>query len=680
MRTIAIPILCLCAALELAACAEIPPEARAPDWLTVIRKTHYDGRSDDLVTAGFGAATLSAHPVATYADPRHPTAAELRRAAIASRLDPDEGFGRLYGPDIDERTGAQYPDDGKIAGTEVLAYADDGSDRPNVSMLLQVPDKFDPGVLRCILVVPITGSMGLYKNVTDLGFWGLRRGCAVAYTDKGLGNGFDDLESDTVSLIDGVRTSAADAGRRSLFTAALSPSERAGFNARYPHRIAFKHAHSQTNPEATWGRDVVRAAQFAYFELNQMFPSSSPYPRLTQANTTVIASGISNGGGATLYGAQADTDHWINGFVAAEPQVQVRPDPRVSVTRGGRTIDGTGRTLLDYFTFAILYQPCAAVATPDAPLRGQLTFAENRCRSLKEKGLLVADGLPDQAQEALAKLREYGWQPESDVLHASHYVIAPDATAAKYASDHGRYGVQERLCGLSFAAVDTEGRPMAAPPELLATLFATAPGGAPAGAIDVVNDRDPSGPRRNAMSASPSTGRQDYNLDGALCLRELAVGTSADALRVQRGEEEFLTTADAHGAPVLIVHGRADARVPVAFSSRPYVAENSLVEGAESRVRYIEIANVQHFGTTIAGYDSRFVNIVPYQLQALDLMFDSLMFDRPLPSSQVVHPLPRGGDPGKAPPLAASNLAPILLQPATSDLIRVAKGKMEVPE
>jgi hydroxybutyrate-dimer hydrolase len=667
--------------LPAVARAESPEEARKPAWLSVVQTTTYDGKSDDLVTAGFGAAALSAAaPAVPFADGLHPTAAELRRAAIATRLDPGEGFGRLFGPDIDQATGKRFDDDGRIAGTEYLALADDGSGHQNVAMLLQVPASFDPDTNRCILVVAITGSSGLYKNVVDLGFWGLRRSCAVVYTDKGLGNGFHDLDSDTVSLISGERETAAKADGLSHFTADLAAARRQAFALAFPHRLAFKHAHSRQNPEATWGRDVVRAAQFAFYQLNQEFGAGRAVPPLTRANTTVIASGISNGGGATLYGAEADTGDWIDGFVAAEPQVQVRSDDRVSATRAGRTIKGTGKPLVDYFSFAILYQPCAAVATPDAPLRSALTFAENRCQSLKDKGLLTGATLEAQAHEALGKLRDYGWEPESDILHASHYVIAPDATAAKYASDHGRFGVEDRLCGFSFAPVDQDGRPMAPPPDLLATIFATAPGGAPAGAIDIVNDLDPSGPRRNAVSASPSSRRQDYNLDGALCLRELAVGTSDDARRVQAGVREFLTSADTHGKPLIIVHGRADARVPVGFSSRPYVALNSLVEGPDSKVRYVELANVQHFGTTIPGYDSRFVNIVPYQLQALDLMYAALTEGTPLPPSQVVHAVPRGGEPGHAPALSAGDIPPISMDPAPEARIAVAAGAIEIPE
>ena len=59
-------------------------------------------------------------------------------------------------------------------------------------------------------------------------------------------------------------------------------------------------------------------------------------------------------------------------------------------------------------------------------------------------------------------------------------------------------------------------------------------------------------------------------------------------------------TGNLRGKPTLIVHGRADALVPVNFSSRPYFGANKLVEGAASRLSYIEVLNGQHFDTFLA--------------------------------------------------------------------------------
>jgi hydroxybutyrate-dimer hydrolase len=307
-------------ATSLGAQADTPSETRKPDWLQAVQRTVFDGQSDDLATAGFGVAGMTDKaPAPGYADRLRPTAAELRRAALFSRGSSGEGFGRLYGPNIDPRTGAALPDDGRIAGTEYLAYADDGDGRQNVAMLLQVPASFrreQP----CILAVPVNGSSSLYRDIVDFGYWGLRRDCAVVYTDKGLGNGVHDLDTDTVNRLDDTRVSAAEAGREAHFRADLDASKRQEFLKSFPNRIAFKHAHSKQNPEAGWGRDVVRAIQFAFYQLNQAARGANNGPYLTRDNTLVIATGNSNGGGAALYAGEYDKDGWIDGVVAAQPQ------------------------------------------------------------------------------------------------------------------------------------------------------------------------------------------------------------------------------------------------------------------------------------------------------------------------------------------------------------------------
>ena len=57
-----------------------------------------------------------------------------------------------------------------------------------------------------------SGSRGVYGAIGTAGEWGLKHGCAVAYADKGTGNGVHDLATNTVNLQDGTRTDAATAG------------------------------------------------------------------------------------------------------------------------------------------------------------------------------------------------------------------------------------------------------------------------------------------------------------------------------------------------------------------------------------------------------------------------------------------------------------------------------------
>lgn len=656
----------LAASATLAMISVAPATAAdAPKDVMVLRHLAYDGVTDDLVG-------LAAKP-APYADPLRPTATELRRATMAVRLDPTSGWGRLFGPTVDAATGQPYPDGGRVAGEEYLALTQ-ARDGGKSAVLLQVPAKLSRD-RRCILAVPQAGSFGLYHDISTTGFWGLQHGCAVVYTDKGHGTGLHDLESDTVTLIDGVTAKAGEAGPLSHFTAPLSPARKAAFLARWPHRIAFKAAHSRLNPEARWGEDVLRSIRYAFWQLNARDGGG-----WTKENTLVIVAGNSNGGGATLYAGEKDDEGLVDGLVAGEPQVQVRPDPEVRVVRGGKVRANGARTLLDYFTFANLYEPCAALAMPDAPLVDRLTHAADRCASLAAAKLLTARTLETQAREARDRLLAYGFDPETEVLHAAGYLIGPDATAAKYASDHGRFGVEDRLCGYSYASTDAQGAPRAAPPAELAEIFAKAGGGAPTGSIDLINDADPRGPRRNDLSISPSTGRADYNLDGARCLRELAVGSSPKAKRVQAGIAEFLADGNLRGKPTIIVHGRADNRVPPAFSSRPYLASNSLREGASSRLRYLEVENAEHFGFAMPGFDTRFVPLAYYTLRALDLVWENLTAGAPLPESQIIRTRPRGGAPGAAPALTRDNIPPIARTARPADRILVQQGIVVLPD
>ena len=79
-----------------------------------------------------GATGLAAAAAPAYADPNHPTAAELRRNAIYNNyravldISANSGYGTLYGPNVDA-SGNVTSGTGKIAGTESIAYSDDGS-------------------------------------------------------------------------------------------------------------------------------------------------------------------------------------------------------------------------------------------------------------------------------------------------------------------------------------------------------------------------------------------------------------------------------------------------------------------------------------------------------------------------------------------------------------------------
>ena len=290
-----------------------------PAYLGAVASASYDGASDDLLTAGLGKTGLGgAAPVA--ADPLNPTPAELRKIAIFNNyralldISAAGGYGSLYGPNVDAK-GVVTTSEGKIAGTEYIAYSDDGSGNQNITMMVQVPASFNPAS-PCVVTGASSGSRGVYGAIGTSGEWGLKNGCAVAYTDKGTGIGIHDLQNDTVNLQNGVRASATAAGKASIFTASLSSAERAAFNAATPNRFALKHAHSQQNTEKDWGKWTLQSVEFAYFVLNEKYgdlakDGVSHLKKLTPANTIVIASSASNGAGGTGRGGAryAKPDH-----------------------------------------------------------------------------------------------------------------------------------------------------------------------------------------------------------------------------------------------------------------------------------------------------------------------------------------------------------------------------------
>ncbi|MDR0215325.1 MAG: D-(-)-3-hydroxybutyrate oligomer hydrolase [Comamonas sp.] len=676
-----------------------------PGYLGTVRQQTYDGGSDDLLTAGLGKSGLAAAAVPGFASALQPTAAELRRLAIYTNyramldMTAAGGYGSLYGPNVDAQ-GRVTASEGKIAGTEYIAFSDDGTGRKNVTLMVQVPASFDPKKA-CIITATASGSRGVYGAITT-GEWGLKRGCAVAYSDKGTGAAPHDLMNDTVPLIDGTRSTAAAAGKQAAFNAGLTAGELATFNTATPNRFAFKHAHSGQNAEKDWGRTTLQAVEFAYYVLNERYGDRNILGErlrtLKPSNTIVIASSISNGGGAAIAAAEQDSQGLIDGVAVSEPAVELPASPGVTVQRGGTALPVVGKTLVDFTTYANLYQPCASLAasisgSPYAAAfaagfaSAALPIAPNRCAALKNAGLLSATATAAQAEEALQKLRDYGWEPESSELHASlaAFEVAP-AVSVTFANSLSRASVKDNLCGYSYASATAAGAVTPLVPEALASMFSTGNGVPPSSGVQLINNNGKFGAARDFLSVSANSGVADWNTPGALCLRNLVTGSDGAARALQAGVDETRRNGNLHGKPAIIVHGRADALLPVNHTTRPYVALNRKVEGAASRLSYVEVTNAQHFDSFIGlpavlpGYDTRYIPLHVYLNRALDAMYDNLANGKALPPSQVVRTVPRGGNPGQAPAIQPANLPLIASTPAAADMIEVSAGTIRVPD
>ena len=562
--------------------------------------------SDDLLTAGLGLAGLRSMAPPAFADAGAPTVDELRRRAMwgswrgIADLAPGGGYGELFGS-------LQ-----SVPGREYSAFARlPGATQPH-RVLAQIPDSFDTAK-RCVLVAPASGSRGIYGAVSVAAAWGLPKGCAVVYTDKGAGSDYYDLNAQA-----GVRANGTVGALGEVSDLAFVPD--APINA---SGVAFKHAHSKDNPEADWGRHVKQAAEFALLALEQAYPQAAPF---TFENTRIIAVGISNGGGAVLRAAELEGD-WLDAVVAGEPSIYS---------------SGPGsRALYDYTTEAALLMPCAQLHMgnlPQPPMTAALQAgAAVRCATLAAEGVISGATPAAQARSAYDLMLSKGWTDAS--LRAGALSTGFDlwrAIAATYASAYGRYGVGEHPCGFNFAAQNPDFSPRAATAVERAAWISDGSGIPPGAGVGLLDSK----------VALP-----DLTYPGLKCLRALWDGQGEDAKRVQAGIQATHAGLPRKGLPVMVVHGADDGLIPPAFSSAPYAAA---AKAAGREVSYWKVQNVQHFDGFLGlpDYGSRYLPLLPYVYEALDRVQARLDKGTALPADAVIATTPRAGK-----PLTAENLA-----------------------
>jgi hydroxybutyrate-dimer hydrolase len=547
-----------------------------------------------------------------------------------------------------------------------------------------VPDSFDPAN-GCIVAAPSSGSRGVYGAIATAGEWGLKHGCAVAYTDKGTGTGADDLQNNTVNLIRGERADAAQAGDDSNFTARLSDSQRALFNAATPNRLAFKHAHSQQNPEKDWGDNVLRSIKFAFKVLNDKLRHRGM--EITKRNTIVIASSVSNGGGASVRAVEQDDDHLIDGLAVGEPNVNPKFTAKFTIAQSGYpTLAAHSRPLMDYITLVNVFQGCADLAPANATAPLNLAPSAARCASLHAKGLIASTVLADQATEAQKVINDFGILREQNLVQPGYwFAYVSQSISMTYANAYGRFSVVDNLCNYSLGATPAGGVPGPLAPAAEAQIFGTSNGIPPTSGVNLINNAAPGGPKEDRVSTP------DQDLDGALCLRSLAIGrdaatgarlgatAGAQAHRISEGVEDIIASGNLHRIPAVFVTGRNDGILPPNFASRAYFGLNNVVEGSLSPLRYYEVTNAQHLDSfnQFPGYNAMFIPLHRYFIQAMDLMYDHLRHGAALPPSQVVHTTPRG--PG-APPITPANVPPIAGAAPPSAQITFTGGQVNIPD
>jgi hydroxybutyrate-dimer hydrolase len=573
-------------------------DPRAPAAAPVFeqwRETPHRG-DDDLMTAGLGLAGLRASVAPAFANPASPTAGEARRRAIWSSwrgiadLTPGGGFGEIYGT-FQPAPGREFSAYGRIPGAS----------QPH-RVLVQIPDNFDPA-RRCLVATASSGSRGIYGAISVAGSWGLAHGCAVAYTDKGAGSDYYDLDAGTGFQADG--TPAADGAL--AFTPAKGTAA---------HGVAFKHAHSGDNPEADWGQHLVQAVQFGLQALDRAYPQSAPF---TPANTRTLGVGVSNGGGAVLRAAEIE-GNWFDAMVAGEPNVSV----------------AGAAPLYDFVTQAALLMPCALLAVDDLPQPPVQAQARpvwtQQCAALRTAGLVQGEDTQAQAHSAREQLAKAGLS--EGALRAGAFSTGFDlwrAIAVTYASAYGGYAAGQHPCGYTFSATAADGKPGTASAELRASWWGEAGGIPPGSGVMLVDG--------NAAQAPNDP------LRGLSCLRSLSTGDSADAKRVRAGIARAAAKAPRTGLPIVVIHGIDDGLVPISLTSDRYVP---LARAAGAQIAYWRVTNAQHFDSLLAfpDYRKRYVPLLPYLFAAMDQVWNHLEDPaRGLPQDALIQTTPRAEAP-----------------------------------
>lgn len=655
-----------------------------PAWLVIKNNYFYDADTDDLVTAGYGFSALSDIFIENnFVNPNHPTFHELRREKLNRYIDTKSGEGYFFGFNKEKLTPLF---DGKVAGTEVQAFFEEGNEK--VAFLLQIPLDFDKNQ-PCIIAIPTMDGEGVY-NARDMqirGLWGLKHNCAVVYNDKGMGNALFDIESKKGYLIDGRVAPQSIANSELLFSPSIISNDDLLLN-----RYATKRLHSQQNYEAKWGQYVINSIEFAFYYLNHQFSPTNEVV-INKNNTRVVVFGVSDGGGAALKAGEYDTKGLIDGIVAVNPQIQVSSNAHYPIFIQHDESEKESlhiKSLIDYTSYASLYMPCAIIAlkhnqaSKNIPYLDKYYFAGNRCSALKKANLLKTDTEFEQAKEALDKLYQYGWTHEMANQMPYHYFNQSINLPYQYISAYGRYGINDHLCHYSVASIDqtilyNEGKVHELNESGFPLLWIKNSGSLPIRqnddiiAIDLVNDDDPQNSHREFYSRSKNSSIIDYNLAGAICLRD-----SISEKRVLAGQTEIFATAKLNQIKTIIVHGQLNIKNLPNYSSRAYVALNSYVDGSFSNLVYIEVENASYFNGD-SPFDNKLIPIDFYGERAIDMLWDNLVNGTSLPDSQVIRTRVREGQVGLAPMINRSNLTPIFLSPKQENRIFISNGTMILP-
>jgi len=615
--------------------------SQRPDFLgDKIIKNYYDGKKDDLLTAGWLYQEFQARQ--HHKNFPQANANTLRKMAYFNNtmalVDTTNsgGYGRLFGP------AESHP---PVSGYEFISYSVDEKGDLDTSLMLQIPDTFDRKK-RCVIVAATSGSRGIYGAVSTVGTWALTNQCAIAYTDKGTGTGFYFFDTTSGYAIDGVYQKKSETNRLT-YSETLNDNKQQ-FLKVFPTAVATKQAHSMENIERKFGEYVYQAAQFALYQLNQHFAGQDQF---TPANSLIIAASISNGGVASLRAGEFDQNGLFDGIVASEPNIYPPKNHQLKIFKSGHQIPAHSIPGYDYFIAQNLYSPCALLteqiqsSLASASIKQSNLQLENWCKQLKADGFITGKTISELAESSLSKLRMMGIDDNQQLLSPLMEAIKIwPSLAVTYTNQVGRYQFADNPCGIFFAASDPKDPMQTLSNEKRAFLFANSNGIPPTAGVNILS-----------LDKTSSSYQQ------AKCFYQLSLTE-----RTKQGVQEIVASAKLPDIPVIIIHGQNDNLVAPNHTSRPYYA--AAIQNRQStlnKIRYYEVTNAQHFDAflTIPNFAQVYIPLHYYFEQSLDILMANLIHNKPLPPSQVIKTKTRALVDGNLEPLSADHLTPIQSTP-----------------
>ncbi len=659
----------------------------------------FDGITNDLRTGGVGSTGIqNLDTTLNGFDDGPKTADEARTIAIAKNyftmIDAQTpgGYGVLWGPTVDNDDL-----DGMLGGKEYWAYIDDGTGKDNVRVVVQIPNTFNSDN-PCILAGPSSGSRGVFGAIGSTGEVGLKQRCAIVYTDKGTGTGVHVLynsvsqshDDDVVYKLDLTASTLGTAGKEADFS--VDDVDLNTFSHAYP--VAFKHAHSQKNPEKNWGYFTLASIRYAFYVINLEENFGKKIGRLVfQAirpeSTIVISTSWSNGGKAVLLSGEDDREDLIDGLVAVEPNVGL-DEHHFSIQQGDHRWgpESVGWSLYDFHAYQNVYQTCANLAPSNAaayvanfnqlgavaPTYSEYySIAQNRCERLYGLGLLTGkytteDDATRHAElgtEAQEKLNTFAGLLEEQNLFQPVLPTLSEEVVATYANSYGQFNVEDQLFGISFAQV--EGVKMLdrfpAPfseRDINVNMIGENLLGGISKMMKLINNNAEGGPQENYYSKNIGEEVKDGNLTAALQFYKMSLPGRAEweraghrlikaekfaFNRIQSGIKQTALTGKLHGKPIILMQGRSDEVVHINHASRAYYARYMQQGGDDAEMAFLEIKNGHHlemYNGLLPAYGENSSYLHPYFNDAVGMMLDHLRNGTKLPGDQVVRAQKKG--------------------------------------